>query len=127
MKEDCRYVEIWIASASNHSGVYFPREDIPVTLRGMSGGRVIYVTDSTKSHCTVSLFDLNGSRGVCPRGEQRMERPDPVHVASRSISSGEYRLERFICDDEHIIIWAVCSHIYICVAFLDAGLLLLTR
>jgi hypothetical protein len=118
--------------------VYFVKETYPQIRYHMSGERLIHLTHSSNSHCVLSLFDLNRSRAtaldttdpnlsvdgdqlvhvmesqVLPLGEIRMERPRPVHVASRSLSLGEYLVTYLICDDEHIVIKAVRYHIYIC-------------
>ncbi|KAF9514410.1 hypothetical protein BS47DRAFT_1392533 [Hydnum rufescens UP504] len=110
--------------------IYFLKEGGPAASYKMSGGRLIDLTCSSDSHCTVSLFDLNRSRAgvpvmtrpdssidddqsshliksdVFPLGEISIKQPRPVYVASRSLSLGEYIPRFLILDDERIMIWA---------------------
>ncbi|KAF9504923.1 hypothetical protein BS47DRAFT_1386114 [Hydnum rufescens UP504] len=107
--------------------VYFSKDNDTQIPYWMNGGRFVHLTLSSNSHRVVSLFDLNRSRAaalgttnadssvgdgqsahiiespVFPLGEIRMERPCPIHVASRSLGLGEYHPRHLLCDDEHII------------------------
>ncbi|KAF9514406.1 hypothetical protein BS47DRAFT_1392529 [Hydnum rufescens UP504] len=99
---------------------------------GMSGGRLIHYMPSVEldSRLDVSVFDLNWSRARrlgkisadphaddAPfhsmesdlwRSEIGMEGPRPVYLASRSFSlDGSLDSPHMICDDEHMISWAL--------------------
>lgn len=100
------------------------------------GGRLIMFHYSSESPCSISLFDFNQSRADGQRststdsptydqspdaiesepfrGVQRsMERSPPVLAASRTLSlelARGYYSKDFMCDDEHIAIWAVSLH-----------------
>jgi hypothetical protein len=118
-------------------GVFFLKGEYG-DFRETNGGRVIDLTHPSDSLYTVSLLDLNRYRAVAlgrpngdsppdddpssdptksdvfPLGEIRVERRAPAHVTSRSFSLKGYSPSFLLCEDEHIIIWTVCFHIYIC-------------
>jgi hypothetical protein len=100
----------------------------------MHGGRLIRWRHSREPdlRCHVSLFDLDHSRAGrlgmtdpdpwtdnppfhlinsnLSHGEIRMKHPPPVHVASRSFQLNRSCFPtQMVCDDEHMVFWAVCS------------------
>ncbi|KAF9514407.1 hypothetical protein BS47DRAFT_1485129 [Hydnum rufescens UP504] len=116
--------------------VYFQRDhgkDFQI-----SAGRLVSFGRSPRSslHWEVSLFDLNrsragrlGERGANPwpyyapshviksgilRSEIQTEGPYPVHLATRTLSldGSLYYPAYMICDDEHIVFWALAIDQY---------------